>query len=94
MKHATAKCDRTNSKTIMADGFFVAEPSTGEWLFVCKDAPDLPGDYCIKVADIFKSPAAFVDWIAHLNEKTWFDPNKFADFFTRLRKANNLYGPF
>lgn len=91
MSLKTATCERTAKQVFLSDGFFVADPSTGEWSFVGVDAPERHGDYNVPVNDIIKSPEALVDWIAHLNEKTWFDPTKLADFFTRFRKANNLF---
>jgi hypothetical protein len=76
----------------MSQGFFTGDPFSGEWSFTCVGAPQEGGEYNVPVAEIMKSPAALVDWIAHLNEKTWFDAKKFADFFTRFRKQNNLFG--
>ncbi len=92
MKFKTATCERTGQKVLLSDGFFTANPATGDWSFVGIDAPEQPGDYNIESAQIVKSPEALVDWIAHLNEKTWFDAKKFCDFFARCRKANDLYG--
>lgn len=91
MNYKTAVCERTGNKILLSDGAFVAAPGSGEWSFISINAPEQHGDYCIAVAQIAKSPEALVDWIAHLNEKPWFDAKKFADFFTRLRQANNLY---
>lgn len=92
MDATTAKCERTGNKIPLSEGFFVADHTCGEWSFVSTDAPEKHGDYNVPVDDICKSPEALVDWIAHLNEKSWFDAKKFADFFARFRKENNLYG--
>jgi len=92
MEFKTAACERTGHKILLSDGYFVANPSTAEWSFVSIDAPESPGDYNVAVESLTKSPEAFVDWIAHLNDKTWFDAKKFANFFSRFRKENNLYG--
>ena len=86
----TATCERTGRKISLIEGFFVADSSTGEWSFVSIDAPEMHNDYSIPVDDIVKSPEEWVDWIAHLNEKTWFDAKKFLDFFTRFRSANKM----
>ncbi len=91
MKSETATCERTGNKLPLAEGFFVATPGTGEWVFICKDAPEHHSDYSVLVGDLVKSPESLIDWMAHLNEKTWFNSKKFFDFFTRLRKENNLY---
>ena len=92
MRFKTAACDRTGNKILLSDGYFVANRSTGEWAFLCVDAPEHPDDYSIPVDSFIESPEELVDWMAHLNEKTWFDAKKFADFFTRFRKQNNLQG--
>ncbi len=88
----TATCERTRKELPLSDGHFVADFGSGEWSFVSAEAPEQHGDYNIPVASIVKSPEALVDWIAHMNEKTWFSPKKFADFFTRFRKENDLFG--
>lgn len=92
MKFKTAICERTGHEILLTDGFFVANPVTGEWSFVSVDAPDQSTDYNVAASEIVKSPEALVDWIAHLNEKTWFDAKKFADFFSRFREENKLFG--
>lgn len=92
MQLKTARCERTDRKVLLSEGFFVAYPGTGEWSFISVDAPEQHGDYWIAVQDIVKSPEALVDWMAHLNEKSWFNAKKFADFFTRFRKENNFFG--
>ncbi len=91
MSNAQAKCERTEKVIQLSEGAYVATPGTGEWAFIAKDAPEQASDYAIAVADLSKSPEALVDWVAHLNEKSWFDPKKLADFFTRFRKQNNLF---
>lgn len=92
MTSKTATCERTSKTIPISEGFFVADFTTGEWSFVATGAPEKHGDYNVPVEDICKSPEALIDWIAHLNEKTWFDAKKFTDFFFRFRKQNNLYG--
>ena len=87
----TAKCERTGKEIPISDGFFTANPSTGEWEFISKGAPQKSGEYNIPVADLIKSPEALCDWLAHISEKPWFDPAKFFDFFRRFRKANGLF---
>ena len=91
MSNAQAKCERTGKVIPLSEGAYVATAGTGEWAFVAADAPDQQGDYSVAVASLSKSPEALVDWVAHLNEKSWFDPKKLADFFTRFRKQNNLF---
>lgn len=92
MKFKTAKCERTGADILLSDGWLVADASTGEWSFVSIDANEKAYDYHIELRELIKSPEAFVDWLAHLSEKTWFDPRKFFAFFERFREKNNLYG--
>ena len=88
---ASAKCERTGKQVSLADGFFIADPRSGEWSFVSKEAPERSTEYIVPIASIVRAPEALVDWMAHLNEKTWFDARKFMDFFTRFRRDNGLY---
>ena len=39
MNDKTAKCERTGEKVLLRDGFFTANPSSGEWEFISKTAP-------------------------------------------------------
>ena len=88
----SAKCERTGNVIQIDDGFFTADPFSGGWEFICEAAPEKRAEYNIPVSDLIKSPEALCDWLAHISEKTWFDPAKFFDFFTRFREANGLYG--
>jgi hypothetical protein len=49
----------------------------GRWLFVSTEAEELGDEYHFEIDDFFKSPASTVDWLAHLNEKGWFEPKEF-----------------
>ena len=53
---------------------------------------DDAGHYEIKIDQFFDSPASTVDWIAHLNEKTWINWKVFADMIDRFREATQSYG--
>lgn len=87
-----AKCEGTGNEISLAEGFLVADVFTGQWKFVSISAPERPSDYSVRLRELVKSPEALVDWLAHLDEKTWFDPAKFFAFFTRLRRDNKLFG--
>jgi len=91
MKPKVARCERTGKRIPLREGFLVADASTGEWLFVSTNAPERAYDYDIQVASLVKSPEALVDWLAHLNEKSWFNPKKFFSYFERFRSDNDLY---
>ena len=92
MSLKTAKCERTGSQIPLSNGFLVANAGTGDWSFISLDAEDRSYDYHIAISDLIKSPEALVDWMAHLNEKTWFKPTKFFEFFERFREKNKLFG--
>ena len=64
----------------------------GKWLFVSTQAPEDWDEYHFKIADFFKTPAATVDWLAHLSEKAWFNPADFLAMMHRFRKATDSYG--
>jgi hypothetical protein len=64
----------------------------GNWMFVSLEAPEKPTDYHFEIKDFFKSPASTIDWLAHLNEKAWFDANDFCDMMHRFREATDSYG--
>ena len=87
----TAKCERTGQHTPLVDGYLVANIRTGQWSFVNVDADEYISDYNFPITDLIKSPEALVDWMAHLDDKTWFDPYTFFEFFKRFRKDNHLY---
>lgn len=92
MKTITAKCSTTGQEILLNKGYFVAVIETGEWKFISNEAPETSGLYQVRIADIIKSPQAFVDWMAHLYEKSWFNADKFFRFLTTFRAENKLYG--
>ena len=92
MSLKTANCERTGHPILLSDGFLVANAATGDWSFLSLDAEEESYNYYIAIAELTKSPEALVDWMAHLNEKSWFKQPKFFDFFERFRRENNLFG--
>ena len=84
------KCERTGKLIEIKDGFFASPNHSGDWEFVDRDAPS-HNDYNIKVSDLTQTPEALIDWLAHLNEKTWFDPKKFFDFIQDFRNRNGIF---
>jgi len=79
------KCEKTGEKIRFVDGFLICNTNTGEWQFVCAEAEQNPAEYYIPVKEMLSSDWEFIDWMAHISEKTWFDPQKWFDFFRRLR---------
>jgi hypothetical protein len=89
---AEARCERTGKSIPLSNGYLVANASTGDWFFVCEEAEEGEYEYYFPLASMLRSPESFVDHMAHLNEKTWFDSGKFFAFFDRLRADNEIYG--
>lgn len=90
MKNKKALCERTGVMVKISEGAFVFSTCNGEVSFVSVDLPKLGDDYLIPVTSFIRTPVEFIDWMAHLHEKPWFKADKFFNFFTRFRKANNL----
>ena len=88
---AMAKCERTGRAIPLSEGFLVCDVESGEWRFVALGAPERLGEYHFALAEFIKSPEAFVDWMAHLQQKSWFRSNLFFDFWRRLRDQNQLF---
>lgn len=80
-----AKCERTGKTIPISEGFFVATPSTGEWSFICADAPEELGDYPVKVEEFCKTSSTIFEWIEDLERLTWFKAEKLYDFCDRFR---------
>ena len=64
----------------------------GKWLFVSTKAPEDFNEYHFEITSFFASPAASVDWLAHLSGKAWFDAADFCAMMRRFRKATDSYG--
>ena len=92
MSKTTAVCEHTKERILLYDGCYVGNCKTGEWMFCSNKDADALGQYSIRVTELSERPEALLDWMAHLNEKAWFDPKKFFTFFKRFRKENSLYG--
>jgi hypothetical protein len=72
------------------------EPATsfswidGDWKF-CGDCTADSEIYYVELRLFFHSPAATVDWLAHLAEKDWVDWRLFMDMMTRFREATESF---
>lgn len=62
-----------------------------EWKFSCYDCAEDCYIYPITVDRFFASPAATVDWIAHLSQKNWMQWDDFAKMIRRFRDATGSY---
>jgi hypothetical protein len=62
----------------------------GKWMFVSTEAPEDDAEYHFKIERFFASPAATVDWLAHLSEKRWFDAEDFVGMMRRFRASTEL----
>ena len=79
------KCDRSCKEIELSKGCFVCDDN-GNWFFMTpRYANAVSYGYVIPVKDFIKSAEEFVDWMAHLSEKGWFDQKKFFTFFKRIR---------
>jgi hypothetical protein len=77
-----------------AEGDEAADPNGAKkrgWRF-CGACMNEEGTYSIEVDRFFRSAPTTVDWIAHLNEKTWMDWRDFADMIDRFRASTQSYG--
>lgn len=62
----------------------------GKWVFSC-DCTVGKEEYYIPLGTFFESPAATVNWLAHLAEKSWIDWSSFMQMMKRFRAATNSY---
>jgi len=84
-------CDRCHKEINLRDSYFSCpDPDAGEWEFACGACPD--GFYDIHATRFFESPESTIDWLVHLNEKLWFNPNRSFEFMDRLRVNGGFYG--
>jgi hypothetical protein len=65
---------------------------SGRWVFVSTEAPEDANEYHLKIEHFFRSPSNTVDWLAHLSEKGWFNPDDFLAMMHRFREATHSYG--
>ena len=61
-------------------------------MFVSTEAPEDFNEYHFEIGRFFSSPAATVDWIAHLHGKHWFDAKDFCFMMKRFREATGSSG--
>jgi len=82
---------RTGIDVRLNKGCFVCNVNNGQWEFVSIDAPDKSGDYNMDAEIFFSSPEKLIGRLAHISEKTWFNPQLFFTFISDFRKTNNIY---
>lgn len=70
---------------------FDADPSKDVWKFVC-ECTTKRKIYSIPIENFFANPPATVDWMAHMNEKTWMNWNDFMNMMERFREATESFG--
>lgn len=66
----------------------IGTPAKLKWKFA-GDCSAKTEFYYIQLTAYFKSPAATVDWLAHMHEKNWFDASDFLEMIHRFRKATD-----
>lgn len=63
----------------------------GKWMFVSTEAPEDPDEYHFEIRRFLGTPEATIDWLAHLQEKNWFDANDFCVMMHRFREATGSF---
>ena len=86
-------CEECGKNEATSFSFFPldSDPMKGEWKFVC-DCTIESEDYYIAIKDFLGNPQAAVNWMAHMNKKTWMGWNDFMNMITRFREATNCFG--
>ena len=86
-------CEACGEKEAESFSFlpFDSDSSNGEWKFVCECTSESE-HYYIPISNFFANPSATVDWMAHMNEKTWMDWSNFMNMMERFRKVTDSYG--
>lgn len=86
------KCERSGIEIPLSEGAFVSTADSNgvrRWRFVSIQSEDESTDYAVPVQAMTKSPEAFIAWMSHMNKKSWFDANEFAEMCTRLSSQNS-----
>lgn len=86
----TPICEVCQSKPAISFSLLETAPDPG-WKFTCLCTDD-EESYYIKFDDFFSSPPSIVDWLAHMNEKTWMNWSDFMNMMDRFREATQSYG--
>ena len=60
------------------------------WIFASQCVAD-EEKYYVEFERFFSSPASTVDWMAHLQEKRWFDTGSWFQMMRRFRAATKSY---
>jgi len=68
-----------------------SDSSKDNWKFVCEYTAENEGYYII-IDDFFANPPEAVDWMAHMQEKSWMDWNNFMEMMSRFRNATDCLG--
>ena len=86
-------CEECGTNEATSFSFIGNNPESfeGNWKFVCECTIDNE-DYYIPINSFFANPPAAVDWMAHMQEKSWMDWNNFMEMMNRFRKATNSFG--
>lgn len=59
--------------------------------FWCDKCQNKTNPYWMGFEDFFGNDAGMIDWMAHIQEKTWFDHLDFFRMMKRLRKASKCF---
>jgi len=82
-------CEVCNSQPAISFSFIDGGANPG-WKFTCSCAEEEM--YYITFESFFSAPPSMVDWLAHMNEKTWMNWMDFMNMMDRFREATQSYG--
>jgi len=84
-------CEMCGEAKAIEFNFFLSTNGETKCHFACGSLLE-PEMYSITIERFFQSPAHTINWLAHLSEKNWFDPDNFFEMMTRFRQATNSFG--
>lgn len=83
-------CEACGEKTAISFSYLSMPGGARRWWFTCMCTSGHER-YYILFSAFFKSPAATVDWLAHMNGKGWMDWGDFMSMMRRFRKATGSF---
>lgn len=90
---SSAKCNVTERSIPIEDGFIVFDHESNRWLFCSSEELDkLDRCYRVDATHQMQGQEDFIDAMAHLYRKPWFDPQAFFEFINKLKVDNKIRG--
>ena len=79
-------CELCSKRPATSFAYFDEHQPGRRWLFSCP-CSDEKQDYSVSIDDFFATPAATVDRLTRLNQKTWIDWREFMGMIERFREV-------